>query len=270
MPPKGSRKVTSKQSKSAKKKAPRTPLPSVPAPPKITLKLTPRASSTPQLSLPSEPLIIQSPSPPQIEVWVVELEIKCYLDGERITSTLGRVTNDPYGGGSTYSSIKQNAEEVADRLIEIRGISNLRRDHICWYGTYGAVNNPSEVDIANEGDFDHVVARVRNSGTKGKDKLLKLQICFGIVLQPSTMVRPPWKDAPVVKAPIIAIPKRVYNEETSPATTAKKPRTATTRLLEDEEKKREAEKGTLQEVITSIQVHWICRVDSCTSLTKFC
>ncbi|KAH7393095.1 hypothetical protein BKA64DRAFT_643863 [Cadophora sp. MPI-SDFR-AT-0126] len=122
------------------------------------------------------------------------------------------------------------------------------------YSTYRAVNNPSEVDIANKGDFDHIVARVRNSGTKRKDKLLKLQICFGIVLQPSTIVRPPWKDAPVVKAPIIAIPKRVYNEETSPATTAKKPRTATTRLLEDEEKKREAEKGTLQEVITSIQL----------------
>jgi len=82
------------------------------------------------------------------------------------------------------------------------------------------------------------------------------------------MVRPPWKDPSVIKAPIVAIPKRVFQEADEPT---KKPRTtATTRLLEEAEKSREAEKGTFKEILTSIQVRWACKIDSCGCRTRFC
>ncbi|KAG4428139.1 hypothetical protein IFR05_016379 [Cadophora sp. M221] len=228
----------------------------------------PQPSSTPQFVSPLEPIIIRSPSPSQIDIWIVELEIRCYLDNERISSTIGMITNDPEVDGSTYESIKRNAEQLADRDIVERGVSTPRRDNTCWYGAYGPVGNPTEVDIGNEAEFKHVVARARNWGPKGKEKLLKLQICFGIVLFPLNMQRPPWKEPSAPKPPVIAIPKRVFQEEESH--TVKKPRTATNRLLEEVEKTREAEKGTFQSILTSIQVRWACKVDSCSSSTRFC
>ncbi|CZS92473.1 uncharacterized protein RAG0_03052 [Rhynchosporium agropyri] len=51
------------------------------------------------------------------------------------------------------------------RLLE-RGISSPRTDHTCWYATYGANSNPTEVDISNSADFDHVIKRVSNWGAK--------------------------------------------------------------------------------------------------------
>lgn len=56
------------------------------------------------------------------------------------------------------------------------------------------------------------------------------------------MQRLPWKESLTPKPLVIAIPKRVFQEEES--YTVKKPRTAINRLLEEVEETREAEKGT--------------------------
>jgi len=64
--------------------------------------------------------------------------------------------------GNTYISIKRAAEELVDRTIVGRGISSLRRDHTCWYGSYRPIGNPTEVDITCEAEFDYVVTRTRN------------------------------------------------------------------------------------------------------------
>lgn len=93
-------------------------------------------------------------------------------------------------------------------------------------------------------------------------------LCFGIVLTPQNMIRPPWKDLPVPKAPVIAIPRRAYGEKDEETT--KKPRTATVLLLEDTEKSREADKVIFKEILTAIQARWACRVASCNSSTRFC
>jgi hypothetical protein len=46
--------------------------------------------------------------------------------------------------------------------------------------------------------------------------------------------------------------------------------TTTTRMLADLDNQKEAEKGTLQETITRIQIKWDCTRRTCTNYTKFC
>ena len=110
-----------------------------------------------------------------------------------------------------------------------------RRDHIVWYASYGKVGDPTQPDIRDSEDFDMVLKRIRQR--IWKNKLLLLQICFGINETPQTINRPSIKELIPNKAIVQAIPKRAFAEPEDQgdisAKGGKKLRTsATTHLLE--------------------------------------
>ncbi|KAH9205230.1 hypothetical protein DL95DRAFT_417595 [Leptodontidium sp. 2 PMI_412] len=186
MPPKRARNRAIKRPKATKTTTPRTPLSLTPGPAKITLKIN--------------------------TTKVVELEIRYYLDNERISSTIRIVINDPEVNGSTYKSIKRNVEQLADRGIVER------------------------VPMDLLGTLQRLILGMKlNSNTSS------LELGIGDLK----------KEPSAPKPPVIAIPKRVFQEEESH--TVKKPRTATNRLLKEVKKTHEAEKGTFQLILTSIQ-----------------
>ncbi len=194
MPPKAAKKSRTKPNRAKrptkKVSTASTPLPTTPITPRITLKIpsgnnntrnsivtTPNdvagvtiaiANSEPnpfiQPVLPPPPTSIPSP---QIKIWVIELEIRYYLDGERFAIIPREVSNQE-GRGTTYEEIKKSAEAKADSTIADKGYTCLRRDPLFWYATYGRLNNPSQPEIGGQEDFDVVINRVRNSDFKSK------------------------------------------------------------------------------------------------------
>lgn len=219
MPPKRGKKGGAKpiraKKRTSKASTSKTPLPSTPTP-KITLKLntisavsaTARSSSdvipvtttvpvasTVTTAPPAPPAPENQPeSPPplpesasQIEEWLVELEIRLYIDGVRFGSRLKEISNRDDSVG--YDYIKQLAQDARETEIKRSyGGNQARRDHDLWYASYGKVGNPTDTEIRDSDDFDTIIRRIRRRTFKNKQ--LILQICFSIKETPQTMVRP--------------------------------------------------------------------------------